>query len=648
MVAKQEDIRFEGFATEPEAPTLKGHLFLGWYADEDLSIRFNFQTPITSDQTVYAKWSAISYQVSFDLGEAGGTLEPKNVQFGTEFGLLPMPTYAGYDFTGWYTAAGKQILATSRYETAENTTLYAHWVENGSGDITGDITDDRMTGLGGVDVVVRAGNTDYDQTTTAEDGSFALRGIPYGTYNLVASKDERIVTTVIHVDAPLISASAVLPPVKTNSVVSVAQEAPDIVVGGLNELYTSDKIYTVDDKKTVQGGGTVELSLAVATKEPDSEEAAKISSVAVGQKLGLFLDVEVTKRTTPAGGGASDVLTISETPELLQLVIPIPEELQSKNAYSVLRLHDDEVDTIDETANEHGEYIQLSEDGKYLTLYVRRFSLYAVAYLVPSSSSTTSYTVDVSCGANGAISPTGKVRVSSGSTKTFTLTPAAGYELASLQLDGKSVLDDIKAGVVEGSLTYRTPPVTKNHTLRATFQPSWNPFEDVVEDDWFHDAVRDIYQGGLVVGTDATLFSPVMTTDRAMVVTILHRLAGLPSPEGASGTFPDVAADTWYSEAVAWGVETGTVKGYDTALFGPGDDITREQLVLMLYRYAGTLPPATISADLSGTAAWAEDAMAWAVAHGIVVGNEHGDLMPERTASRAELATVLVRFLSLQ
>ena len=150
-------------------------------------------------------------------------------------------------------------------------------------------------------------------------------------------------------------------------------------------------------------------------------------------------------------------------------------------------------------------------------------------------------------------------------------------------------------------------------------------------------------------GVGDNLFAPNSQTTRAQLVTILYRLAGEPEPGGDSG-FSDVAAGTWYTDAVAWAAENGIVNGTTDTTFAPGEDITREQLVTVLYRYAESKGyDVNVSADLSGypdagqVQDYAQPAMAWAVAEGIVEGVD-GNLNPTGDATRAQIATILMRF----
>lgn len=179
------------------------------------------------------------------------------------------------------------------------------------------------------------------------------------------------------------------------------------------------------------------------------------------------------------------------------------------------------------------------------------------------------------------------------------------------------------------------------------------PFTDVAEDDWFYIYVAAAYESGLMIGIDDTTFAPDMTMTRAQFAMILYRLADEPEVE-YNAVFSDVAAGKWYTNAAIWANEAGVIAGYGNGKFGPDDIITREQMALILYRFAelieydmsitAELDDYADSADISD---WAKTAVEWAVGNGIILGTEDGELNPKGEASRAECATFMAHFLTL-
>lgn len=175
------------------------------------------------------------------------------------------------------------------------------------------------------------------------------------------------------------------------------------------------------------------------------------------------------------------------------------------------------------------------------------------------------------------------------------------------------------------------------------------PFDDVRTTDWFYDTVQYVYDEGLMAGTGDRIFSPQQTTTRGMIVTILHRMAGSPEAEGQD--FTDVDPDAWYAPAISWSIESGVGAGYGGGLFGPDDAITREQMASFLYRYA-ELKEYDVSAvgdledfaDASAVSDWAEDVMSWAVGSDLFAGRDNNQLAPQGLTTRAEAATILMRY----
>ena len=211
----------------------------------------------------------------------------------------------------------------------------------------------------------------------------------------------------------------------------------------------------------------------------------------------------------------------------------------------------------------------------------------------------------------------------------------------------------------ERSLTNKVSGVylTKDMTVYALWRvdenpnTGANPFTDVSEKDWFYGDVMFVYENGLMLGTSKTLFSPHGTATRGMMATILWRMEGSPVPKGKN-SFTDVEAGKWYADAITWTAENGIFAGYGKDKFGPDDPITREQLAAIFYRYAdykgydltvkGNLDKFR---DADKITDYAKTAMQWAVGSGLVKGKSGNLLDPQGTATRAEIAAMLHRFI---
>ena len=175
-------------------------------------------------------------------------------------------------------------------------------------------------------------------------------------------------------------------------------------------------------------------------------------------------------------------------------------------------------------------------------------------------------------------------------------------------------------------------------------------FLDVSANDWFIGAVEYCVNNGLLNGTASGIFEPNSSLSRAMVATVLYRLAGSPSVE-AKANFTDVKAGDWFADAVAWAQENEIVNGYADNTFKPNASITRQEMAVMLARYAKNVAEMDTTAttttlsfpDADNVGAWALDAVLWCVENGIINGMD-GKIVPEGKATRAQFATIIMRF----
>ena len=274
-----------------------------------------------------------------------------------------------------------------------------------------------------------------------------------------------------------------------------------------------------------------------------------------------------------------------------------------------------------------------------------------------SSSSSDRYDIDKPSNVdNGSIKVSPSSRAEAGDTVTITVTPDEGYELDELVVydaDGDEVdLDD------EGDGAYTLEMPKSDVEIEVSFarisdaddETPVAAFLDVADSDWYADAVQYVFANGLMAGTSDTTFSPNATTTRAMIVTILYRLEGTPAVTGTTA-FTDVAAGQYYADAVAWAAQNGIVSGTSATTFSPDGVITREQMAAILYRYAQYKGyDVTAKADLSvftdaaQVSTYATDAMAWANASGLISGTSATTLSPAGSATRAQVATILMRF----
>ena len=356
-------------------------------------------------------------------------------------------------------------------------------------------------------------------------------------------------------------------------------------------------------------GTHITLSMTVEQKEDvtaddapgDAELKAqqeKIKDKAGSQKDNLnFLKIDLTKVVTGTGAGSA---TVTSTNRPLEIIVPF--ETSGRLDFKVYRFHDDDltdsapgdVDILSAEANADGEYIEV-ENG-YIIIHTSKFSTYAIGYSVPYVHGCTS-----------------KCKVCGGCEDADCSESACKEKCRLLGMN----------------------------------------FSDVAEGEWYTEAVAYVYHHGMMEGIGDGLFDPNGTTTRAMIVTVLWRLEGEPVyGQGESGIFADVPEDAWYTAAIEWAAANEIVNGYGDGNFGPNDDITREQFVAILWRYAkyrgydvsvGEDTNILSYEDAFSISEYAFPAMQWACGAGLMQG-DGVDLTPKADATRAQAAALFQRF----
>ena len=273
-------------------------------------------------------------------------------------------------------------------------------------------------------------------------------------------------------------------------------------------------------------------------------------------------------------------------------------------------------------------------------------------------SSTPTYRPDVETTDNGTVTVTPR-NPERGDKVTITPDPDTGYEVDDVTITDRNGDEVPVTDNGDGTWSFTQP--TGKVTIEVTFreipaEPEPLPFTDVPEDAWYSDAVRYVYENGLMAGTGAGAFSPNETTSRGMIATVLWRMAGSPQ-DNDQMAFSDVADGAWYAQAAHWAAGTGISSGYGGGLFGPDDPITREQLAVMLYQFArdqgydlsiGQDTNILSYTDASEVSEYAVSALQWACGAGIISGTGDGStLSPQGQATRAQTAVMLMRFCEL-
>lgn len=246
-----------------------------------------------------------------------------------------------------------------------------------------------------------------------------------------------------------------------------------------------------------------------------------------------------------------------------------------------------------------------------------------------------------------------------GTTVTITAKPDEGYKLDSLEVtdeNGSNLkITDKGDGKYTFSMSDSDVEIDADFIMaeeipesqKDLFAANTMPYTDISASDPNYEAVRYVYEKGIMTGTSNTAFSPNVVISRGMIVSILHRLEKEPTALGK--IFPDVAVGSWYENAVAWASANGIVSGYSDGRFGPDDTITKEQLLSILNRYAqykgyNASGRADISAyqDADGVSSYALEAVQWAVSQSLMSDTQR--LNAPSQVTRVQAADILTRF----
>jgi|GEM_PF-2963935 len=306
-----------------------------------------------------------------------------------------------------------------------------------------------------------------------------------------------------------------------------------------------------------------------------------------------------------------------------------------------------------------GTNISNLSDGDYevrIAATNNSFASEAVQVHVSPYTGRFSYEISTGVGDNGTLSV--DRYATEGDKVTITVSPDDAYKLDDLSVTAHGKDVELTANG-DGTFSFTMPSADVKISSTFAADPDWTEpeepatdvsdiFIDVAPNAWYKDAVQYAYDNGLMTGTSDTEFAPEATTTRAMIVSILARLENVTSAEDAG--FADVSADDWYATAVNWAASAGVVSGTGDGNFSPNAAITREQLAAMLMNYSAWKgEDVSARADLSTysdqPSTWATETMQWAVAEGLISGVTADQVQPQASATRAQVAAILQRFL---
>lgn len=359
--------------------------------------------------------------------------------------------------------------------------------------------------------------------------------------------------------------------------------------------------------------------------------------------------VEIKQNGSGGGGSSSGGSAVSNSysllvsPDIIHGTVALSKTSAAKGASITITVHPEERYTLDklEARDSNGNLLSLKGSGNQYSFTMPGSSVTVYASFIRNGYAVNAASVD-----NGTVQLSTD-RAEKDETVNVSLFPAGGCIA-----QGITVVDETgqQIEVHPNGTGYSFIMPGCSVTVHAQFIRVL-PFLDVYADQWYWDQICYIYENKIMVGTSETLFQPEMVTTRGMVATTLYHMAGRPSAS-ENTNFNDVAPESYYAVPVIWAYENQIAAGYGSGQFGPDDGVTREQLAVMLYRYAnhsGLDTTVTSTAldkfsDKAEISSYAVQSMAWACGTGLLDGYGDGTLKPKGLLTRAELATVLMQF----
>ena len=502
---------------------------------------------------------------------------------------------------------------------------------------------------------------------TDTDGKFTIANVTNGTYNLVITSGEIIITKIIVVRGENYAAGTItLPRGKTNSVVEVKENTPSVVVGNLDGQFSTivtdnDKGITAADQTVVTSGGSIEIKLTAEAKDDTAQNAGDIEIVSTqdGKNVGIFVDLSVVKTVTTSDSSIS-MTPIVELPNLIDVFIPLDSSLQGKSSYVVYRYHGSAVDTITESVNAYGEKMQLVDNNTTIQLTVKKFSTYAIAYAEAAR-------YDLNVNLNGGSGSTASGKYSSGDAVSINAGSRSGYSFNGWTSSNGGTF----ANAYSSSTTFTMPAndtaitahwrsdsissynyftITASATEGGTISPSGKTSVREQSDNTFTITqdkgyiISDILVDGKSVGAVAKYtFEDVVRDHTIKAIFIIDPITN-PST-GGNNPFKDVDKNDWFFDGVINAYEKGLVKGTSENTFSPYLKTSRAAITTMLYKLEGE-PFANGLTKFYDVLAdkWYAKAIAWGNESGIVFGYGDETFKPEQNITRQEFCTILYHY----
>lgn len=688
--------------TEPEI-TLKGFVLTDWYlragsamADTDEEWDFDEDKVGDSDFYLYAVWEKDPNDplTSVEVKTSPNQLVYSEYDYFNPLGLILTLNYAISDSEDvMYTAdAGFTFSPSLDTRLTLGTTKVTVYYGDESVDIaievkesvrylTGMVVNTSGTVQSEVNVYLQQNGVNVSgyEYRTDETGvySFAVNDLAPGYYTIYCYQTQnpgyRTRSVLTYVDGfnqqedPIVMPDGMVSAsVNNNSSLTVAS------VANLDAL--ADELAKGEDPLN-----SIRVAVNVSEASASNDKAFINAYKTHGETIGQYLDLSLIKYLTYNNASTTVTVPITSLKEtLVEITINLPTDLQNKGNYFVYRMHDGAMDKLETKANENLEKIEFTSNT--ITLYVNKFSTYAIAYTEQVSSGGANTGDSEVDGDRFTVTSrkvvNGEVNVDAGTGGTFYFSnnyPVEGTTVYLYPASNLGYTIDYVVAVNENGIEVRLmdgadnsyyfvqggSPVTVTVAFRSLPIPvspeGYEGFYDVNESDWFYNQVLKAAHLGYMVGVDYGVFSPNTGTTRGQIVQILYNLEGKPGASTFSG-FPDVYAYDYYAQAVTWAKEVGAVAGYDDGYFRPNQEVTREEMAVIFFRYAelsaNVTPimwPFTVEyGDDFAISTWAKQAVVWCTNKGLFTGKNANMFAPKDIATRAEVATCVLALMDQQ
>lgn len=599
-----------------------GYTFDKWNTNPDGSgTSYAAGAELSDNAILYAIWKANDYTVCFDGNGGEGSQAEQGFTYGTATNLNHCEyTKADKVFAGWSTAKDKAVIYADQ-ELVMNVvpsgyvTLYAIWADTCK--LSGRIY---SCSNSSVNLTLMQGTKEYQSCTVTDltkvgtysevpyEHEYSFDNIPAGLYNIIVKQlldddEEKIITEQLYVSGND-TKNITITSSRVKSLLEVKEGTRHVVVGGLAEEAEGKRAENKDVKVVMDVEAVVEAVLPASATNLEREiqrDIASIKRIAKTDNLEYFnADIFETIKRYAEGEEESNTTTqIRDTHNIIEIVVPY--DMTGIRSIQIYRAHNGQAIMMKEVRSSNapadGTY-WVEKDKGLIHIYATKFSVYAIGYNAPES---VIYVVR-----DGG---------SSAATKPAVTGPA--YTLC-----------------------------PKDETCPI------EPFIDAINNEWYHDGVHFCIEEKIMIGRTTELFVPEGSLLRAEIVAMLWRRAGSPIVDYEL-TYQDIDASDYYGEALRWATKIGVIDGYDSLHFGPRDNVTREQLAAMLYRYAqlvendkheGAWASELTFLDTNKIDDYAVDAIHWCFENKVIEGKPGNIFDPYGDATRAEAACMVQRF----